>query len=157
MIPVLDRVLYLASPYTHDDPAVRSARAREVARVAGRLIASGRMVYSPISHGVPIEASGEMAGHYEAWRRHNRNMIARCNDFAVLALPGWRESTGIVGEALVALDLGCDVDVLVAGVDDLRVVGRVTWAGQPAHRVFARSTAAEESWIRARFADIPLP
>lgn len=156
MIPVLDRLLYLASPYTDESAAVREARGKAVARVAGMLIATGRMVYSPVAHGVPIEASGAMAGHFEAWRRHNFNMIARCNDFAVLALPGWCKSEGVTGEIEIALDLGRPVDILVERSDgSVHVVDTIKVEELARLRAMPTPRIAVSSWVRMRTGEVP--
>ena len=40
-------MIYLASPYSHPDPAVREERFREACRAAAKLISLGRIVSRP--------------------------------------------------------------------------------------------------------------
>jgi hypothetical protein len=41
-------MIYLASPFTHDDPAVRQQRFEAACRAAAILISQGKTVFSPI-------------------------------------------------------------------------------------------------------------
>ncbi len=50
--------IYLATPYTDFDPAVRAARFFAVNKVAAHLMKKGFLVFSPISHTHPIVISG---------------------------------------------------------------------------------------------------
>ena len=49
-------MIYLASPYSHPDPAVMEQRFETACRVAGWLMARGEIVFCPIamSHSVAV-------------------------------------------------------------------------------------------------------
>lgn len=47
-------ILYLASPYTHEDPAVMRQRWLDVSAAAAWLMAQGFVVFAPVSMGHPI-------------------------------------------------------------------------------------------------------
>lgn len=96
---------YLASPYSHPDPAVRAARYEQVCRHAARLLREGRLVYSPIVHSHPLAELG-LPGDWGFWAEHNRVMLAACTDLVVLALPGWDSSEGVAAETAYATRLG---------------------------------------------------
>lgn len=103
-------MIYIASPYTHNDPDVRESRARAAAALAGELINSGELAYSPIAHGHAIyeehtRRQGSLEFHYGAWRAHSLRMLRMCDRVEVLALPGWRESVGVTDELGVAVVL----------------------------------------------------
>ncbi len=51
-------MIYLASPYSHPDPAVREQRFRAACRAAAELIRAGHVVISPVVHGHPMAALG---------------------------------------------------------------------------------------------------
>ena len=53
-----ETMIYLASPYTHCDHAVRLERYRAVCRAAAGLIRRGRVVFSPIAHSHAITEHG---------------------------------------------------------------------------------------------------
>ena len=47
-------MIYLASPYTHDDPNVERERYESVCTVCAKFARLGKHVYSPIAHWHPI-------------------------------------------------------------------------------------------------------
>jgi hypothetical protein len=101
-------VTYLASPYSHPDPAVRQHRFHEVCRHAARLMRAGEMVYSPIAHSHCVARFG-LPGDWGFWEGHSRAMLARCDRLAVLDLDGWQESVGVRREIEIAQAMGIPV------------------------------------------------
>ena len=101
-------MIYVASPYSHPDAAVRTARYEEACRHAARLVREGRLAYSPIVHSHPLAELG-LPGDWSYWADHNRRMLAACDAVVVLALPGWKESRGVAAEVAIAADLGLPV------------------------------------------------
>ncbi len=95
--------IYLATPYSHKDPAVRQARFEAVTKAAGELIAQDHHVFSPITHSHPIAlAHPDMPTHYEYWREFNEWMIANSEALVVYEIDGWRESVGVAAEIAYA-------------------------------------------------------
>lgn len=101
-----DQLVYLASPYSHPDPAVVEARFEAVCRAAGRLMADGVLVYSPIAHTHPIAVRSALPTGWTYWERYDRAMIAACDHLTVLMLDGWDESRGVTAELAIAGELG---------------------------------------------------
>jgi nucleoside 2-deoxyribosyltransferase len=106
-------MIYLASPYTHIDPAVRQRRFESACRAAAALICRGQTVFSPIAHshvicsfGVPLD--------WRFWARHDRRYLEVCDEMVVLMLDGWRESIGVQAEIAIARELGKPVSFLAA-------------------------------------------
>jgi nucleoside 2-deoxyribosyltransferase len=90
-------VIYLASPYSHPDEAVRETRFRQACWHAVRLMREGQLVYSPIVHSHPLAEMG-LPGDWPFWAEHDRAMLERCDVLSVLKLPGWTESVGVSAE-----------------------------------------------------------
>ncbi len=105
-------LIYLASPYSHPDPAVREARYRAVCEAAARMIARGELVYSPIAHGHGIALFGRLPTSWACWRLLDLRMLEACDAVAVLCIEGWRESTGVQAEIDAAGALGLPVRFL---------------------------------------------
>jgi hypothetical protein len=99
-------LVYLASPYSHPDPAVKHERFVAACRAAGSLIQQGVHVFSPIAHTHPIAIECVLPGGWEFWAEYDRLMIAACDELHVLTLDGWQESTGIKAESEIARTLG---------------------------------------------------
>ena len=102
---------YLASPYYHDDPAVRQARVVAVCKAADKLMSQGRVIFSPIAHGYAIEhlAMTEIKG-YDFWMQQDIPLLRHANRLIVLMLDGWMNSRGIRREIDIAISLKMTID-----------------------------------------------
>jgi hypothetical protein len=99
---------YLASPYSHPDPAVREARFHAACRAAADLIRAGVIVFSPVVHSHPLVPYGLPTG-WDYWERFDRAALARCDAVAVLTLDGWEDSVGVQAEVAIAGEWGLPV------------------------------------------------
>jgi nucleoside 2-deoxyribosyltransferase len=104
-------MIYLASPFTHFDPAVRQWRFEAACRAAAALITQGKTVFSPIAHSFGICAFG-IPHDWHFWQRHDRRYLDVCDEVVVLMLDGWRESVGVQAEIIAARELGKPVKFL---------------------------------------------
>ena len=104
-------MIYLCSPYTSDDPAVRQRRSEAACRAAAELIRRGHEVFSPIAHSHAICAFG-VPLDWRFWSRHDRRYLEACDEVAVLMLDGWQQSVGVQAEATIARELGKPVTYL---------------------------------------------
>ena len=100
-------LLYLASPYTHSDPATREHRFRTACRAAAKLMAARIVVFSPLSHSVPIVRHGgknldELDSTF--WLSMDTPFLERSDELLILALKGWEESHGVKEEMFFALE-----------------------------------------------------
>lgn len=108
MNPV-ERLIYLACPYTSSDVGVRSARVAAVTKVTADLMQAGLMVFSPITHGHAIAEQHDLPRDWAYWERQCRTMVSRSNEIYVLIIDGWRESVGVGCEIDYAHELGLPV------------------------------------------------
>jgi hypothetical protein len=104
-----DALVYLASPYSHPDPAVRQQRFETVCFVAANLMREGHHIYSPIAHTHPIALKGDLPLGFDYWEAYDRKMLASCTDLWVVMMDGWRESKGVKAEIAIAAELGLPV------------------------------------------------
>lgn len=102
-------MIYLASPYSHPDPAVRQRRFEAACEYTARLMNAGLLVFSPVVHSHPLVAYG-LPTDWEYWRRLDVAHLDRCERMMVLKLDGWRESVGVEAEIAVAVDRGIPVE-----------------------------------------------
>lgn len=105
-------MIYLASPYSHPDFEVREARFRRACEVAGRLMAQGEIIYSPIAHTHPISLVCKLPGDWKFWERYDREMIKVADKLYVLRMEGWQESIGVPAEIAIATDYGIPIQYL---------------------------------------------
>lgn len=91
-------MIYLASPYSHPDPAVMQARFEAVRAAAATLLLRGVPVYAPIVHGHAIATAHQLPTDFDFWMNHCRAMLDRATGLSVLMLHGWSESRGVTAE-----------------------------------------------------------
>jgi len=105
-------LVYLASPYTHEDKVVQRQRFHAVNRVAGRMLRDGIMVYSPISHTHQMAIDSELPSGWDFWGPVSRSFLEVCSKLVVLRLDGWLESQGVQAEIDMAMEMGMDIEFL---------------------------------------------
>jgi nucleoside 2-deoxyribosyltransferase len=108
-----DSMVYLASPYSHPDPAVREQRFQAVCRAVAALLRAGHVVFSPIVHCHALVPHG-LPTDWAFWQRVDREHLERCDEVVVLMLDGWEVSEGVQAEIGVARALGKPVRYLAA-------------------------------------------
>jgi hypothetical protein len=108
----MTKLIYLACPYSHKDPAVKVQRFEAVNKVAAKLMAEGNYIFSPISHTHPIALAGSLPGGWDYWEGYDRTIIACCCKIIVLRLPGWELSTGVQAEIKIGQELGIPVEYI---------------------------------------------
>ena len=103
-------MIYIASPYTHPQPAVVEYRVAEVMRFCAWLFAEhGLNPYSPIAHWHGICTAHILPSDAATWANCNRSTLRRCDAMHVLQLPGWQESAGVAMELEWARVIGLPV------------------------------------------------
>jgi hypothetical protein len=105
---------YLASPYTHADKWTMAARAQAAAVAAGKLMAQGIVVFSPIAHSHPIAVACPALPQcdFEFWMKFDRAFLECSQKLIVLKLHGWQESHGVTQEIRIAQELGIPVEFM---------------------------------------------
>lgn len=108
----LDRpaLLYLATSYSHPEPAKRAARANLASECAAWLMRKGWSVVSPLSMGHAIIQAdwerGDLSADFKTWREPCLRMLEMSDALVVLMLDGIRESVGVAAEIDHARRLG---------------------------------------------------
>ena len=112
-------MIYLASPYSHPDHAIREQRYRAACRATAALMRSGHIVYAPVVHGHSLVHYG-LPTDWSFWQPSARAFIERCDELVILPLEGWESSEGMRAEIAIAAELNKPVRRLEL---DLRHVG----------------------------------
>ena len=97
--------IYLATPYTHGDPAVREKRFLEVTLVAAYFVRKGENIFSPITHFHPMAKYSGLPDTWEFWREIDDIYLSHCKALYVLTADGWEESIGVQAEIAIAKEL----------------------------------------------------
>ena len=102
-------LVYLATPYSHPNPDVRESRydlATEIAAYFSRL---GHIIFSPITHSHPMAVNHDMPGSWDFWKVIDLGFLQHCHMMMIVALPAWKESTGVLAEKKFAEENGINV------------------------------------------------
>lgn len=102
-------LVYLASPYSHTDPAVREARAKQASCLAAALIRQGYHVLCPIGFFHYIHLCGELVADWDFWSKLDCDILCRCDQLWIITMQGWRASGGIAAELKFARFLGLPI------------------------------------------------
>ena len=105
-------MIYLASPYSHPDPAVREDRFRAACLAAAALLRQGHAVFSPIAHSHCVATVGDLDPSWALWRAGDLRLLEACDELVVLRLDGWDRSVGVTEEVAYARSRGTPVAYL---------------------------------------------
>jgi len=122
----MERVIYLATPYSDPDPKVMERRFSRACELSAVLMRAGHLVFSPIAHTHPIAVSGELPRGWEFWQRYDTAMICNAGLVLVVQMPGWEKSKGIAGEVALAQEFGVPVKYMPDDADALSALDKVT-------------------------------
>jgi hypothetical protein len=103
---------YLASPYSHPEPAMMDLRYCEARDALAWLLNRQIWAYSPIVHCHDLALIHQMPTDAEFWREYNETMLRSASALLVLTIDGWSKSKGIAGEIAFAKMLGLPVQCL---------------------------------------------
>ena len=102
-------MIYLASPYSSEDPVVRKQRYNVVADYTAKQMARGFHIFSPIFYGHQLSEDYNLPTDAAYWWKFNREFLAASAEFHILIMPGWQQSVGIKQELEFAQAIGLPV------------------------------------------------
>lgn len=102
-------MIYLASPYSHPDPAIQQLRHDQALAVMAGMLRQGEVVYSPIVACRPVALAYDLPHDFTFWQRMNYGILRHANIFTILMLEGWEKSKGLRAEWEMAEELGITV------------------------------------------------
>lgn len=115
-------MLYLASPFSHDDPEVREARYKAALAETALMLSSGHNVFSPICYSYQFERDCGLSD-WAFWMRVDLDILSRCGEVHVLMLPGWDVSRGVKAEIEHARKIGKPIKLRKPEASNLTVGG----------------------------------
>lgn len=101
-----DGFYYLASPYSHSDPAIRDERVEEARMHQAYLFQCGIIVYPAVG------ATHEMAIHHALptddtyWQRQNYTFLRESQGMIICTIKGWLDSRGVMDEISICRAYG---------------------------------------------------
>lgn len=92
------KLIYIASPYSHELDDVRVSNFRLVSKLAAKMVAEGNIVISPITYGHVLLDYHAMPSDWDFWKNFCLSFLERCDEIIVYQMPGWENSRGILEE-----------------------------------------------------------
>ena len=93
--------IYLACPYSHKYYRVRHERFMIANRIAAHLMTQGNLVFSPISHSVPIaKVIPETDTDHDFWLKQDEAFLDWCTHMYIICIDGTYDSYGINWETI---------------------------------------------------------
>ena len=105
-------LVYLAVPYSHPDPKMKEWRFAEANKMAAKLMKTGIIVFSPISHCHSIAKHNALPTNWEFWKHFDSAYLSCANKLFVLMLDGWETSVGVTEEIKIANELGIPIEYI---------------------------------------------
>ena len=109
---------YLAAPYTNfsdrSDLALPESRYQEACKAAAKLMQSGDVVFSPLSHSHHIAdyLARDLRASHSFWMNQDLAILKHCSRLTVLMLDGWEGSKGVAEEIAFARRHGIPTNYL---------------------------------------------
>lgn len=92
------KIIYLATPYSHENSEVREIRAQQVTELASILIQSDIIVFSPITYGHELAKHGNLPTDFKFWENFCITFLTKCDTMCVYKMSGWDISKGVKSE-----------------------------------------------------------
>jgi hypothetical protein len=96
------KLIYLASPYSHQEEEVREMNYKIVSKIAADMVYEGNVVLSPISYGHNLLNFCNMPSDWEFWYNFCVTFLLKCDELIVVKMPGWDISRGVLEEIEIA-------------------------------------------------------
>lgn len=111
-------LVYLATPYRDKEYDVERYRYCTSLEVQSALLDAGIPCFNPLAHTVEmVEQYPPQYSEYSDWLLLDLNILKRCDELLVLALPGWEESSGVKQEMFAAMKQEMPITVIHDGDD----------------------------------------
>ena len=94
----MDKIIYIASPYSHLEKHVRDLRYLQVTDYVANLVIDGNIAFSPITFGHILSEHKDIPTDFKFWESFCLTFLDRCNEMYILKIDGWDKSEGIKAE-----------------------------------------------------------
>lgn len=98
-------MIYLASPYSHPNPAVMQERFEDVQLIVVEGFNRGIMYLSPIMYWHEAASKFSLTTDYRPYLQFNMELLRACTEIHVLTIQGWSISLGVEQEIKAAAEV----------------------------------------------------
>jgi len=100
--PNKDHLIYLASPFTHENTNVEHHRFIQAEVITALILKNNFNVFSPIVHCYEIAKKFKLPSDFTFWAIYDEAMLKRCTHVVILDIEGWEISKGVANEKRLA-------------------------------------------------------
>ena len=100
----MDKIIYLASPYSNEDEKLMQARYEQISKIAAKLTKEGNVAFSPITYGHTLLNYETLPVEYPFWENFCLSFLKHSDVLCVYMMPGWDKSKGIANEIRFAIE-----------------------------------------------------
>jgi hypothetical protein len=94
----MSKIIFISSPYSHQDDSVRIENFKKVSKFVAELTSQGHVVMSPIVYGHTLLDYKEMPSDWEFWKNFCVTFLEKCEEMIVYKMEGWDRSRGVAEE-----------------------------------------------------------
>lgn len=105
-------MIYLASPYTHKDEAIRIRRFILARDFVHDKLCQSYIIFSPIVYTHQLAMTHQMPIEAEFWKFFNEDMLRKADELWVLKVDGWEQSLGVLHEIEIAAKLALPISYM---------------------------------------------
>lgn len=121
-------MIYLATPYIHEDKKIMDSRVLNVTCCAAHFMDKGEKIYSPITHGHAVnQHMKQMAGDHKYWLDQCYHHVVTAEAIYVLGLEGWKESKGVRWEVETGKAFNIPVFIVNPDTYELQELKAYSW------------------------------
>lgn len=95
-------MIYVASPYSHEDTSIMEERANAVTYYCYTEVKKGNNVFSPITYGHELRKRGYLPNDWDFWMSFCIDYLKHSDELYVFTIDGWDKSKGVSAEIAYA-------------------------------------------------------
>ena len=99
----MKNLIFISSPYTHEDPKVVEENFAQVAKLSAHLTSKGYVAFSPIVYGHTLLNWTKMEADWETWKAFCLTFLKKSEELWVYRMDGWNRSRGVAEEIEFAI------------------------------------------------------
>ena len=99
----MKNLIFISSPYTHEDPLVVEENFVKVAKLSAHLTSNGHITFSPIVYGHTLLKYAKIEADWETWKVFCLTFLKKSEELWVYKMDGWNRSRGVAEEIEFAI------------------------------------------------------
>lgn len=105
---LLNKLIYLAAPYSHSDPAEIENRMAQFRLIDQQFTREGKLTVSPLYKHWIINDT-DIPNDWNYWGEYSDTLLSGCDTMFVIMFDGWKDSVGIRKELELSAYYGIEV------------------------------------------------